>query len=308
LQSFSNRRSTFIRVDARAEAAWSGDEARPIGDETACDVVSRTLEATRTPARPVNPTQAACVSSVIGGTDMPLALASVLLATAAAAIGIDAKDPTTLDDTRLVAPQKVPPLPTVTVAWVDPERTLSGKSSDAMVEEVDAVFRAIGIGTEVVRTAPGESIEAVGAIVVPVVALQRQPRGLRPDRVMGLVLRHHAAPSPAWVFVDNVRATLGRGTTANDLGTAVGRVVAHEVIHALAPGHPHASRGLMAPTLDRGSLLGRRHPLELGCLRAVLAGLFALSAARPAPGPAAARGEPVPLTRVMGIRPTPGPV
>lgn len=217
---------------------------------------------------------------------MPLALASVLLAASAAAIDLDATDRTALDRGRLIAPLKTPSLPAVTVAWIDPEGTLTDEGAVAMTEEVDALFRAIGIGAEVVRAQPGDPIEAAG-VVVPVVARQRQPPSVHPAWVMGLVLRDHAAPSPAWVFVDNVRATLGRGaTTASDLGTAVGRVVAHEVIHALAPGHPHASGGLMASTLDRAGLLGRRRPPEAKCVRAVLAGLVALSAARPAPRPA----------------------
>jgi hypothetical protein len=217
---------------------------------------------------------------------MPLALASVLLAASAAAVDIDATDRTALDDARLTAPLEARLTPRVIVGWVDSETSLSDAASAAMVQEVDAVFRGIGIGIEVVFTAPGAPLETGDTVVVPVVARQRQPPSLRPDRVMGLVLRDHAAPSPAWVFVDNVRAALGRGTTARDLGTAVGRVVAHEVIHALAPGHPHASGGLMAPTLDRWALLGRRRPPEPRCVRAVLAGLSSLSAARPAPEPA----------------------
>jgi len=222
---------------------------------------------------------------------MPLALASVLLAASAAAIDIDATDRTALDDAPLVAPFGARS-PQVIVAWIDSEASLSETGAAAMVEEVDAVFRSIGIRAEVLRAAPGEPIDAVDGIVVPVVARQRQPRSLRSDHVMGLVLRDHVAPSPAWVFVDNVRATLGGGTTARQLGLAVGRVVAHEVIHALAPGHPHASRGLMAPALDRLGLLGRRRPPDPECVRAVLAGLVALSAVRPAASP-----EPAGLAR-----------
>jgi hypothetical protein len=213
---------------------------------------------------------------------MPLALASVLLAASAAAIDIDATDRTALDDAPLIAPLGTR-LPKVTVAWIDPEGSLTDAGDAAMVEEVEAVFGSIGIETEVVSAAPGQPIAAGDGMVVPVVARRRQPSSVRPDRVMGLVLRDHVAPSPAWIFMDNVRATLGGGATAGELGRAVGRVVAHEVIHALAPSHPHASGGLMAPTLGRLGLLGRRRPPDPGCVRAVLAGILALSTTRPAP-------------------------
>ena len=48
------------------------------------------------------------------------------------------------------------------------------------------------------------------------------------------------------------------------MGTAVGRVVAHEVIHALAPYQAHAADGLMRSSLGRSALLGPRRQLWVG--------------------------------------------
>jgi len=207
---------------------------------------------------------------------MNLAFAFALLADSAAII--DATD----GAHRIVQPRKTTKPPTVTVAWVDARSSLSDEATGSMTEEMEAVFRGIGIEARAIRVMPGAPIEERGRIVVPVIALWRQPSALGQNRVMGLVLRDHAAPSPAWVFMDSVRATLGRPTRESELGRAVGRVVAHEVIHALAPGHPHAAGGLMASTLDRWGLLGPQQRPELACTLAVLAGIATLTEARSA--------------------------
>jgi hypothetical protein len=183
----------------------------------------------------------------------------------------------------------------VTVAFVDAERVLSDESVALMTEEVRAVFRELHIDARVLRAAPGKPIEETEGVVVPVIARRRQPPGLSRDRIMGLVLRDHEAPSPAWVFVDNVRSTLrtrrGWATDGRDLGVAVGRVAAHEVIHALAPEHPHARTGLMAGMLDRAALLGPRPPTEPSCARSLAQGIAILDAPRPPAG--------APLGRVL---------
>jgi hypothetical protein len=212
---------------------------------------------------------------------MDLAFAFALLAASAAVT--DATNRATVEDAPLIVqPSEATKPPTVTVAWVDAQSSLSDEATGTMVEEVEALFRGIGIEARAIRVTPGAPIEARGSIVVPVIALWRQPSTLGQNRVMGLVLRDHPAPSPAWVFVDSVRTTLGRPDRESDIGKAVGRVVVHEVIHALAPDHPHATRGLMASTLDRSGLLGPRLRPELECTRAVLAGIAALEAG-PAP-------------------------
>ena len=51
---------------------------------------------------------------------------------------------------------------------------------------------------------------------------------------------------------------------------AFARVVAHELVHALAPGHSHAARGLMRSALNRKFLLAEELPVDPEC-RAALA-------------------------------------
>jgi hypothetical protein len=82
-----------------------------------------------------------------------------------------------------------------------------------------------------------------------------------------------------WVFVDNVRETLGlsptdeRPASARRLGIALGRVVAHEVVHTLAPRFPHTRRGLMREALGNLDLTGPARPSHDECRDVVRAAL-----------------------------------
>jgi hypothetical protein len=58
---------------------------------------------------------------------------------------------------------------------------------------------------------------------------------------------------------------------------AIGHVVTHELVHALAPRHPHATSGLMGSTLNRQSLLAERATLDKGWVRSLHEGLAALA-------------------------------
>jgi hypothetical protein len=108
---------------------------------------------------------------------------------------------------------------------------------------------------------------------------------------MGAVLRGHRPPSPVWIFLDNVRSALGytprrsRPPTEKaerELDVALGRTIAHEVVHAAAPWRPHA-RGLMGRALDRADLTGIRRSLGSDCAAAVRSGLAALARAKEPP-------------------------
>ena len=68
---------------------------------------------------------------------------------------------------------------------------------------------------------------------------------------------------------------------------AFARVAAHELVHALAPEHSHAARGLMRGSLTRQHLLAEELPVDPEC-RAALA-LALRSAGGPDPNCAAAR-------------------
>jgi hypothetical protein len=112
--------------------------------------------------------------------------------------------------------------------------------------------------------------------------------------VLGATRPRFPVARVVWVRVPNVRAAVGVSQSgplillsASDrlaVGVAIGRVVAHEVLHALAPSLPHGT-GLMSSRLNRRQLTGAAVPVDPEAalaFRAALRGEPALPA--PAPG------------------------
>jgi hypothetical protein len=123
-----------------------------------------------------------------------------------------------------------------------------------------------------------------------------------PAHVMGGT-RRGAQSHTTWVYLSNVLWALGlhdKGARRlsiqeeEHLARALGRVVAHEIVHAVAPDLPHSPHGLMAGSLGRAFLLQPRAalaPAERAAFRAALEGF----------GPAVASAD-VAVTAAAGGR------
>jgi len=107
------------------------------------------------------------------------------------------------------------------------------------------------------------------------------------------------------VFLSNIRWTLGQDPRmprvtpqqASELGVALSRVVAHEVIHAIAPDEPHAASGLMHHSMDRSFLVRGRARIDEDCARTFvrhLGELLTPPVGSPNPRMGAARGASAP--------------
>jgi hypothetical protein len=117
-----------------------------------------------------------------------------------------------------------------------------------------------------------------------------------PEHVMGGT-RSGGPSHTTWVYLSNVLWALGlQDKTARrlslreeeEVARALGRVVAHELVHAVAPDVAHTPAGLMAERLGRGFLVQARAclgPAEQKAFRAGVAGFAA--AAEPALSPPA---------------------
>jgi hypothetical protein len=103
-------------------------------------------------------------------------------------------------------------------------------------------------------------------------------------RVMGATSRSPESVRAIWVYAAGVAASLGldprRGhhwalNQRREFATALGRVVTHELVHALAPRRPHVKGGLMAASMGRALLLASELAIDAGtseALRAALGG------------------------------------
>jgi hypothetical protein len=186
--------------------------------------------------------------------------------------------------------------PALQLVWFDPSRALPTPATDALAEEVRSIFRELGVEVAF-RVATPDSTYGDSVIPeIPIILLKDDPIvARRPTRVLGLIVRNQEPNRAVWAFLENVRWTLGlekdRGLRAAghelELGLALGRVVAHEVVHAMAPEEPHSQNGLMGHSMNRAFLLGDHAPLEARCGRAFLEGLAARVSRSKAQSPAA---------------------
>jgi hypothetical protein len=148
---------------------------------------------------------------------------------------------------------------TTTLVWVDLTRRAPLPAAWVQQEAarllrqggLEGAWRS-GAANEVLQ--PGE---------LAVILLERRGSTGRAPLVMGACDPSSGTPA-VWVFLDDVKRTLGypagvplpaRETLL--LARAVGRVVAHELIHMAVPDLGHADTGLMSARLDRRDLLSR---------------------------------------------------
>jgi hypothetical protein len=181
--------------------------------------------------------------------------------------------------TALVAPRTTP---APEVVWID----LAGvpaAAQEAARREAMQTLQDVGISP---AWRVGSAQELLGAHDLPVVLLKRDQAARRgADRVLGACTPRSDTPR-AWVYLDNLAWTLG--LTGHEgpltvqqtvvLGRAIGRIVAHEVIHAVAPALGHAGSGIMSPRFRRADLLAHRLPVDGATRRGLLAVLAAARA------------------------------
>jgi hypothetical protein len=167
----------------------------------------------------------------------------------------------------LLAPPAIAP----EIVWVDVAR-LSPMARDAALREASEVLARVGLAPRWRVTAPG-AVLSDDRLVVVLVAEDRAGSG-RTGRVLGACRRQQRAR--VWIYLENVAWTLGmpdvrrpRPGEALRIGRAIGRIVAHEVIHAAAPDLGHARHGVMAASFGRRELLTNRLDVDEQTVQAV---------------------------------------
>lgn len=196
------------------------------------------------------------------------AIAALLLATALpnepAAHPSPARDPVRPPADDLCAPPApgaaiADPAVAIPVRLHDPHGLLPGPVLKHLRKETREAFRRIGAA--VVFAAAAEP-PAVPATFYPEI-----PRHWKVGRhALGVAIGGPNEPRSVFLSVGAAKRTLDRrgarrrhwperGPWAARLGRALGRILAHELLHAVAPDLPHSRHGLMAPRLTRRMLL-----------------------------------------------------
>jgi hypothetical protein len=166
------------------------------------------------------------------------------------------------------------------IAWFDPSDVAAGSELVARAE-AEALIARMGANVTWRRAASGEMTRSEE---VWVILLGSGGQPVSGPLVLGATRRHHPVAPVVWVRVANVRAALGisQRPPLRDLppierrlfAIALGRVIAHEVVHALVPSLPHGT-GLMSGSFSRRQLTGGWIPIEpevVFALRAALRG------------------------------------
>jgi hypothetical protein len=189
-----------------------------------------------------------------------------------------------LSAAALVAPRTTP---APQVVWID----LAGvpaAAQEAARHEAAAVLEDVGLTP---RWRVGAAQDLLGPHDLPVVLLRHDHSARKGhQRVLGACTPRSGSPR-AWVYLENLAWAMG--VPAYDgpmtlqqsarLGRAIGRIVAHEVIHAVAPALGHASSGVMSPRFSRNDLLSLHLPVDGATRRGVRAVLAAARASSTAP-------------------------
>jgi len=207
-----------------------------------------------------------------------------LAATTLAAGGAGAAEAAPIDAPALgpertsSAPRLAGGVPALTLVLFDVARAIEGMHG-VLAAELESVFASSGITIELRQGELGTTLRADGrqARELAVIILPDAPAPLRGRSILGLVPGAGArAPAAIWAFARPTRATLGLPDRAEPaaaeravLARALGRVVAHEVVHALAPQLPHSVGGLMRQSLNREDLLGPLPAVSESSLRAM---------------------------------------
>jgi hypothetical protein len=164
------------------------------------------------------------------------------------------------------------------LVWMD--LTGSAIGSDVVARsEAKALLERMGLEVSWRR---GGAREEARPGEVRVILLDRAARRPSGPPILGATPASFEVMPYVWIHVPSVRAALGipprspvSGLDAwsrHGLGISLGRVVAHEIVHALAPWVPHGT-GLMSAELRRRDLLGGRIAIEPEVALAVQAAL-----------------------------------
>jgi nucleotide-binding universal stress UspA family protein len=159
--------------------------------------------------------------------------------------------------------------------WSDPAGLVPLKMLDLLTEELTAMARAMGVDMGLAATGAADET-GPHRYRVSVMQTPKAHWRLRQD-VMAAAPRAAGHQGTIYIFLEQVRRVLGHlanhdsSETAREhaeLARALARILAHEVVHVVAPDHPHATSGLMVARLRRGPLTKRKARIDQACARA----------------------------------------
>jgi len=149
--------------------------------------------------------------------------------------------------------------PSLTLAYFNCAE-LPPEISEAMDREVRAILGQLGIEVQALWNPEAQPVHGVIHLKALLMPSNGSNMGFR-DTVMGAVRGRDFPGTAVYVFYPNIVAALNdpkyRSPTPEETGRAVGRVVAHEIIHALGA-NAHTLLGLMSQVMERDFMMQTR--------------------------------------------------
>jgi hypothetical protein len=154
-------------------------------------------------------------------------------------------------------------LETIHLVWLDSHGLFTDFSRAR--DEADVLFRDLGVTVRwEVGADPRPAI--AGEVRVQVVLMPSEPSGwgIAPNAMGVVLLPDRSRQDSVFLFYKSILRSVGLAKNngamlhpreRKDLARAIGRVLVHEVVHAVVPNLSHADEGLMHDALLSGSLL-----------------------------------------------------
>ena len=179
-----------------------------------------------------------------------------------------------------------PDVPTLRVAWFD-TAGLPEKVGEKTRLQVEKIFEQIGVVIEWHEpSSVSNGDEPDEPYYLKVILFDKESAAMgHPANAMGVSFKTDLLPDAVWLFDPVIRRALqgserrSRPLSSEELGRAYGRVLAHELVHAIANDMRHAASGLMAPAQNRKLLLSARTSVDDASKAAFLSGLARISLA-----------------------------
>ncbi len=162
---------------------------------------------------------------------------------------------------------------------------LSPAAQATMISEVATIFEDIGVDVNWLDRVANPSITGSAPVEIKIILSVSNPAAWSlKEKTLGVVLVPHW--DTVYIFPRSIARTLGlrdkddgRPLIGRDLeiAQALGRVIVHEVVHAIAPAHIHAEAGIMRGRQSRRTLIEEQARLDGRCADAFRQGFGALS-------------------------------
>jgi hypothetical protein len=178
--------------------------------------------------------------------------------------------------TLAFAPLAPPPTGTLTLVWHDSTRQFPEAGLDRLATEMEELFGDNGLSVTFRAASENEDLRRIPEPRVNAIVLPGEDWHLPlPPNTMAAAHGERGEKYSIFVFYPGVRRTLGHRDSETsprhvaELARALARIVAHEVVHVLAPERGHSESGLMSRRLTRHELLADAIDLDgpsLACL------------------------------------------